>query len=289
MPSRQKKVSIPVPGSAAVSGIYMAPDAFEAGRTPSVLLAHGAGGGLDDPMLTFVQVFLRARGYAMLRFNFPYRECGKKVPDREEVLERTVTAAIDFLRAQAGGGPLFIGGRSMGGRMASHLASRGSIASGLLLLAYPLHAPGRPDRVRDQHLAAIRVPTLFVSGTRDALAPAESLAQAVGRMRNAELRWIEGGDHAFKLLKSAGRASEDVWEQVSEIAAGWLGDVVAGKRPSGTRAPAADRVAPTPPGKAAARLKAAQNEKALVARSRASSEKSARGGKAGAARRTKGR
>lgn len=224
----QKAVRILVSEGDSVSGVLVQPQKTVSRPVPAVVLAHGAGGGIDDPMLRYIQVFLGGRGYATLRFNFPYREKNRKVPDREELLERTVQCAVDFLKQQPGvnGGQIFLGGKSMGGRMASHLAAHGVPASGLLLLAYPLHAPGRPDRVRDQHLGAIKVPTLFISGTRDALAPQESLAAVVETLRLAQLSWVDGGDHSFKMLKKSGKTAEDVWQAVSEAAAEWLDAVV---------------------------------------------------------------
>ena len=208
-----------------VTGVLKVPRGFAASETPALVLAHGAGGGFDDPLLTFVQSYLVGRGFLTLGFNFPYREHGRKAPDREGVLEATVRSAVDFLVGHATWKPgqIFIGGKSMGGRMASHLATCDRrMAAGLVLLAYPLHAPGRPDRVRDKHLPEIRVPTLFVSGTRDTLAPVESLRDAVRKVPCATLTEVEGGDHSFKVLKRSGRSDEDVWHEVAEKVANWL-------------------------------------------------------------------
>lgn len=237
VPMKMQRVQIPVvigeQSTSTVTGVLKVPRKFSARQTPAVVLAHGAGGGVDDPALTFVQSFLVGRGYLTLGFNFLYREKGRKAPDRENVLEATVMSALTWLRGHDtyAPGPVFLGGKSMGGRMASHLVARDAeLASGLLLLAYPLHAPGRPDKVRDKHLPDIAVPTLFISGTRDALAPADALAAAVKRVAQAQLVPIDGADHSFNMLARSRVAPEDVWERIADAAANWLDGVLATAR-----------------------------------------------------------
>jgi predicted alpha/beta-hydrolase family hydrolase len=244
---KMQRVRVPVSMDDAVvdevTGVLKIPRRFVAGQTAAVVLAHGAGGGVDDPCLAFVQSFLVGRGYLTLGFNFPYREKGRKAPDREALLEATVSSAIAWLRGHSTCSPglIFAGGKSMGGRMASHLVSRDpALAAALILLAYPLHAPGRPDRVRDKHLASIAVPTLFVSGTRDALAPADALRAAVKKVARASLVPIEGADHSFKMLKSSRVAAEDVWERIAEPVANWIDTVVSAR----AARPNADLVSP---------------------------------------------
>src|SRR5439155_15216734 len=116
---------------------------------------------------------LASHGVATLRFQFPYSEAGRKAPDREPVLESTWRAAIEH--ATARGGRLVVGGRSMGGRIASHVVAQGEAVDALALFAYPLHPPGRPERRRDAHLGKVSVPTLFCSGTNDAFATPDEL------------------------------------------------------------------------------------------------------------------
>jgi predicted alpha/beta-hydrolase family hydrolase len=229
---KTQQLRVPVDGQ-DVTAILSLPRKFSPEVTPAIILAHGAGGGMDDPLLAFMHVFLSARGYLTMRFNFPYRERGRKAPDREAALESAYQAAIDFLRTHPTYRPgmLFVGGKSMGGRIASQIAARAGddfAAAGLVLLAYPLHAPGRPERIRDAHLGALRQPTLFVSGTRDPLAPHESLDDVVSHLEPASIVWIEDGDHSFKMPRGSGRAAEDVAQQISEEVAGWLDRVVEG-------------------------------------------------------------
>jgi uncharacterized protein len=250
MRARTTKVLIPLLNGDTVSGIVSVPDQHVPGSTPAVLLGHGAGGDLSDPLLAYLQAFLRARGYLSLRFNFPYRESKRRVPDREPVLESAYTSAFAFLRdhPQLAPGPIFVGGRSMGGRIASQLVANGLPASGLLLLAYPLHAPGRPERVRDGHLGAIAPPTCFVSGTRDALAPAQALLQTAERLPRASLTWLVGADHSFHTLKSARRSAEDIWLELSEVVTAWLDQVRDGHLPRQLQPlPAADTASQTSP------------------------------------------
>lgn len=229
MSARTSKVLIPLANGETVSGVLGIPNQVSVHKTPAVILGHGAGGNLQDPLLAYLQAFLRARGYLSLRFNFPYREKGRSVPDRESILESTFRDVIRFLREhpQYAPGPLYLAGRSMGGRIASQIMAGsaqtpGVQADGLLLLAYPLHAPGRPERVRDQHLAAITSPICFLSGTRDTLAPAEALTRTLHGLPLASLYWMEGCDHSFQTLKSLRRSAEDIWLELSERATTWL-------------------------------------------------------------------
>ena len=139
-------------------------------------------------------------GIATLRFDFPYMREGRRAPDRAAVLVEEYTAAFAEAQARADGLPVLAGGRSMGGRMASMAVAEGMPAAGLVFLAYPLHPPGRPERIRDEHLYGIRVPMLFVQGTRDAFAQPDLLAGVLERLgARAELVAIEGGDHGFKV------------------------------------------------------------------------------------------
>ena len=143
----------------------------------ALVLAHGAGAGQMSQFMVKAARELAARGLTIATFDFPYMAAGRKVPDRAPVLEGAWLNAIDEARQQFGSLPLFIGGKSMGGRMASHVAAHGSVGtiSGLVFLGYPLHPPGRPDQRRDAHLPAIAQPMLFVQGSRDTFGTAEEI------------------------------------------------------------------------------------------------------------------
>jgi predicted alpha/beta-hydrolase family hydrolase len=166
----------------------------------TLVVAHGAGAGMDHP---FMAGFCRAMGdagIATLRFNFPYVERGRRSPDPERVLRETWLAAFDEASAGAGGGSVFVGGKSLGGRLASMCVADGMAAAGLVFLGYPLHPPGKPERARDEHLYRIDVPMLFLQGTADPFANADLLARVVRKLGDrATLERIEGGDHSFNV------------------------------------------------------------------------------------------
>lgn len=198
-------------------------------QAPVVVLAHGAGNDMHTPFLCHVQTGLAARGFPAVRFNFPYAEQGRRAPDRAPVLEACYRDVVTALHAdpRLAGRRLVVGGKSMGGRMASHLVAAGLDAAGLLFLGYPLHPAGRPENRRDAHLARIRVPMLFLTGTRDALARLDLLQETVERLRrddgaHIDLHEIEGGDHSFAVPRSRGRSATEIWDEIVEVSAAWL-------------------------------------------------------------------
>jgi predicted alpha/beta-hydrolase family hydrolase len=218
---------ISLPGGGAVSAVVARPAASRRGHTPAILLAPGAGSDISNPFLSAVHSGLADAGYAAVKFNFPYREAGRRAPDPRPVLERCYRAVLDHVSADRDLAPpwVVIGGKSMGGRIASHLAAAGAPVRGLLLLGYPLHPAGRPEQLRSTHLPAVTVPSLFVQGTRDSLANLELLAPIVAQMPRARLHLIEGGDHSFSLPRRAGRTDEQVWREIITIVAAWLAEL----------------------------------------------------------------
>lgn len=179
----------------------------------TLILAHGAGAPQTHPFMIDMASRLAARGIDVVTFNFLYTEQGRKLPDRTETLEATWRAAIASVRAR-GGLPterLFIGGKSMGGRMASHIAAadEGLVLSGLVLLGYPLHPPKKPKVRRDEHLPRIGIPVLFVQGTRDELGTAKEIVAVAKTMRDARVHAVEGGDHSLALLRREGAEAQE--------------------------------------------------------------------------------
>lgn len=160
-------------------------------------------------------------GYRVCRFNFHYSEIGRRSPDRQSVLEVTYRAVIDEV---AGGfHTVVIGGKSMGGRIASTVAAAGARVDGLVLLGYPLHPPGRPEKIRKAHLGDVTVPMLFVEGTRDPFCPLGTLEEVLADVTApTEVVVIEDGDHSFKVRKSSGRSTPDAWAEAAGAVAGWL-------------------------------------------------------------------
>lgn len=190
---------------------------------PVFVCAHGAGGNMSDRGVLAVSKILRECGMDVVRFNFLYKERRGGRPDPMPVLKKTIEAVVALVRETLHPPRLILGGRSMGGRAASMLAADGFRCDGLLLLAYPLHPAGKPEQLRDAHLAAIQVPVLCVNGTRDALCKRELMEAVLGRVgRNWTMRWLDGADHSFHVLKSSGRTDADVLAEVADASATWL-------------------------------------------------------------------
>ncbi|MGX5696829.1 alpha/beta hydrolase family protein [Agromyces soli] len=198
------------------------------GAGATVVVAHGAGAGMDHPFMSGFTRGLNALGLATLRFNFPYREAGRKMPGRPAAAIAAWRAAVDTAAAlarEAGteGEPVFAAGKSYGGRMASMAVAEGLDASGLAFLGYPLHAPGRPGQLRDAHLYGLTTPMLFLQGTNDPFAtPNEELVEVVRKIGpNAELLWIDGGGHSFE-VKGVKRTPAEIGRRAAEPVAAFV-------------------------------------------------------------------
>ena len=161
--------------------------------------------------------------FEVIRFNFPYREKGAARIDSMPVLKDSFVKTVSEVLKGKHPQKLVIGGRSMGGRVASMLAAEGFECDGLLLAAYPLHPTGQPEKLRVAHLAQIRCPVLCLSGTRDALCRRDLMEQALASVPAPwTMHWLEGADHSFHVLKSSGRTDADIDREVGEAAARWL-------------------------------------------------------------------
>jgi uncharacterized protein len=192
-----------------------------------LVLAHGAGAGQQSRFMVEAAEALAARGITTATFDFPYVTEGRKVPDKAPVLEAAWRTAIDAARAHPSFQelPLFIGGKSMGGRIASHVAAQGVEGiSGLVYFGYPLHPPGRPDQRRDKHLPSIAQPMLFVQGTRDLFGTATEIEALLPALNpRAGLFTVADGDHSFKVrVKIAGKKQEAVLAAIFDAAAGFI-------------------------------------------------------------------
>jgi uncharacterized protein len=196
----ERRLEIDTPRG-SVSALLTGPE----GR-PTLALAHGAGGDMNTAFLGGFAEGLSAAGVSCLRFNFIYSEAGRRGPDPEGRLREAWSAA--FERAAEIGTPTWAGGKSMGGRIASMMAADGDLGpTGLVLVGYPLHPPGKPERIRDAHLGSIEVPMLFLQGTADPFARWELLETVIRRLGDrATLHPIDGGDHSFRVR---GRAKDD--------------------------------------------------------------------------------
>ena len=234
MSKQEWKVAV---GDNEVSAVY------ESATTPEkgvFVAAHGAGGSMSDRSMLAMANAMRAQGLGVVRYNFLYKEKKSSRPDAMPKLMETVSAVVARVREELGlegrkstsldvardAKKLIIGGRSMGGRACSMLAADGFEADGLLLLAYPLHPAGQPEKLRDAHLSKIRMPVLALSGTRDALCTRALMERALDTVTAPwQMRWIDGADHGFHVLKSSGRSDEDVMQEIARVSSEWVGEL----------------------------------------------------------------
>lgn len=221
-----QNISIEVSADETVSGVVSIPDGFQSSSTTGVIIAHGAGNDMDNPLIVYLSEGLAAAGYLALRFNFPYKEKGRKSPDSQKKLILTWQRVFDFLKTnpEFGTGRIMAAGKSMGGRVASQMIADNLLAAdGLILLGYPLHAPGKKDQLRDAHLYNIAMPMLFFAGTRDSLCDLDLLQAVLENITaSKELEIVEGGDHSFNMLKSSNIPQEAVYGLILEKTIQWL-------------------------------------------------------------------
>jgi predicted alpha/beta-hydrolase family hydrolase len=181
--------------------VVLQPDNWD--QQTAVILAHGAGQGMNSPFMQFFHRGLATRGFLSVQFNFEYIENRRKVPDPQPKLRSRYRQVIEEIEKEYHPKRFIIGGKSMGGRVASYIGGEISTVAGLAFLGYPLHPPGKTDQLRDEHLYTLQRPMLFVSGTRDNLAQKDLLQGVTERIgRRATLVWIEGGDHSLKVSRS---------------------------------------------------------------------------------------
>jgi predicted alpha/beta-hydrolase family hydrolase len=209
-----------VEGGAEVSALLNRPP----GARQILVLAHGAGAGMNHPFLENLSSRLADVGIATLRYQFPYMEARRRVPDPPSVLTATVAAAVRTASETAAGLPLLAGGKSMGGRMTSQAAAEGLLegVAGLAFFGFPLHPPDRPGTKRADHLAKVTQPMLFLQGTRDAFAGLELLGPILAKLGpQATLHIIDGADHSFHVPKKSGRTDASVLTELVEATSSW--------------------------------------------------------------------
>jgi uncharacterized protein len=222
MPASEVPLTLAV-GDVTVSAVYARPQ----NPSATVVVAHGAGAGMEHPFLRGFTAALNELGMATLRFNFPYREAGRKFPDRPPAAIAAWRAAVAAVAEQAAAhddsGPVWAAGKSFGGRMASMAVAQGMDAAGLVYLGYPLHPPGKPEKLRDEHLYGMTTPMLFLQGSRDTFATPAILADIVSRIGpNAVLQWVENGDHSFAVA-GVKRSADEVGASLAGPVAAFIG------------------------------------------------------------------
>ncbi|WGS27281.1 alpha/beta family hydrolase [Bradyrhizobium sp. ISRA464] len=216
-----QQLTIAVADSNAVSALLLRPPQARA----AYVFAHGAGAGMTHPSMETIAIRLAERGIATLRYQFPYVEKGSKRPDPPAVAQAAVRAAVAEAARRCGDLPLFAGGRSFGGRMTSQAQAKAPLAGvrGLVFLGFPLHAAGKPSNERAKHLADVKIPMLFLQGTRDALAELDLLGPVVkGLGPRATLHLVQEADHSFHVLKRSGRNDAEVTIEVLDAFAAWV-------------------------------------------------------------------
>lgn len=192
-------------GDCTVSAVYTQPETPAA----TVVISHGAGAGMDHPFLVGFSDALNELGCSTLRFNFPYMEQGRRFPDRPPKAIMAWRHVMHEAVERSRGEPVWACGKSFGGRMASMAVAEGMPAAGLVFLGYPLHAPGKPEKLRDAHLYGIETPMLFLQGSNDAFARRDLLDGVVNKLGRATLQYVHDADHSFA-VKGAKRSQQEV-------------------------------------------------------------------------------
>jgi hypothetical protein len=220
------QVRIPIERQQFVEGRLDIPDAYGSGERTAVVMAHGAGNDMYEPLLQHLADGLCRSGFLALRFIFPYRTEGRKRPDSQRILESSWRETVGWLKSQEEFpvDRLVVGGKSMGARVVSQLAGAGRLeADRFAFWGYPLHPPGRKSQLRDGHLDPIRKPMLFVAGTRDPFCDMALIKDVVARLGSrAVLEVIEDGDHSFRLPKTSDKNQQDVYEHILARTMAWL-------------------------------------------------------------------
>jgi len=228
-----EELTIPLETGASVTALIYR--AEEQTISASLILAHGAGAGQRSPFMVDFAQSLAGRGLPTVTFNFLYTEQRRRVPDRRPSLDACYRAVVREVRRQVlpADDVLFIGGKSMGGRIATHIAAADPQLpiGGLILLGYPLHPPGRPDELRDAHLPDIHQPMLIVQGSRDAFGTPAELEAVLTRMSpTPTLHVVEGGDHSFKIPRLAKTAQHAEFEAIQRTIVAWISRLAAARR-----------------------------------------------------------
>lgn len=190
----------------------------------TIVLAHGAGAGQDHPWMRRVIKAFDGHGIETRTFNFPYMDAGRKTPDRAPMLEDHFGKVWREF-AHSSSGPLIAAGKSMGGRIASQVAAKGGFdpaPAALIFFGYPLHPPNQPSKRRDEHLARISIPMLFLHGTRDPFGTPEEMSALAAALPSAALHLVDGGDHSLIVKR---KDSVDSVERAVATAAKWLGEL----------------------------------------------------------------
>jgi uncharacterized protein len=220
----ENKITIPISDNDYTSGILALPG--KGRKRTAVIIAHGAGNDMNTPLIVSFADSLATAGYPVLRFNFLYKELGKKAPDNWDTLTRTWAAAFSYAKEMLGGkiDVWVAAGKSMGGRVASQMVADGLLpVDRLIFLGYPLHPAGDKEKLRDSHLYRLQVPMLFFAGTRDSLCDMGKLEAVLRKLKAPwQLFVVEGGDHSFHVPKALHKTEQEIVAQIAEKSLEWL-------------------------------------------------------------------
>lgn len=216
--------NIAVDDDVTVSSEWAIPHKYD--RGVGIVIAHGAGNDMRNPLLSYVHRRMADAGVLAVKFNFPYMQRGRRLPDPPARLIRTWRAVVERIASDRDLSPLrlVLSGKSLGGRMASMAVAQGLPAHGLVFFGYPLHPPKRFDKLRTGHLEAVHIPMLFIQGTRDALCDLERLRREVIDKHPdlASLHVVDGADHSFKVPKKLRRSEQSVYQEVADASMRWI-------------------------------------------------------------------
>lgn len=218
---KTEKISIAV-GKDHVSGIISFPETVKA--KTGIIIAHGAGNDMHNALIVHVADGLSDAGYLTLRYNFPYKEKGRKAPNSQKILVQTWQSVYQFLKGNYDLDKIVAAGKSMGGRVASQVIAEGLLqVDGLIFLGYPLHPPNKKEKLRDAHLYDIKIPMLFFAGSRDSLCDLELLKKVLEGLRAPwSLEIVQGANHSFNVPRSMNLTEQEVFDQVLKKAVTWL-------------------------------------------------------------------
>ena len=221
MPTRPVPLTIPLPSGSTISGLLQTPATAKA----CYVFAHGAGAGMNHAFMEAIAQGLVERSIASLRFNFPFMEQGSKRPDSPAVAHAAIWAAVAETARRMPDVPLFAGGKSYGGRMTTQAQAAEPLPGlkGIVLVGFPLHPAGKPSAERAAHLDSVKLPMLFLQGTRDSLADLDLITQVTASLgKKATLHTVEGADHAFHVLVRSGRTDAQVLEELLDTMTAWM-------------------------------------------------------------------
>jgi len=213
--------TITITQKADISSTWLIPDEYQS----VLIIAHGAGHDMDSVFISQLHEGIAKHNILTVKFNFPYMEQGLKAPNTPHVLEETWQQVINAVIEKTGvtRKQIFLSGKSMGGRYATILTSKEDLYAGIILYGYPLHAPGKPDKPRFNHLKVIHEPMLFFQGTRDSLCQLKVFEPLLEKLStHPVLHIIEGADHSFKLLKRIERTEQSVFDELIQTSADWI-------------------------------------------------------------------